>query len=105
MASAVSSTSPAEGSFSAHPVVKHIEDYITARDAFNHAGGKAFINDRREVRAAYCNATVSPETLERWIANLPNKAVQNEFTHRFQEWNAKIAKGIDGMAKSDTPAL
>lgn len=100
MVSAVSFINFALGRFSADHITKHINNYIIARDAFNRAGGQAFINDRREVRAAYCNATVSSGTLEKWIANLPNEAVQNEFTRRFQEWNAKIAKGIGGIAKS-----
>lgn len=86
-------------------VAKHIADYMRARDAFNDAGGQAFIKDRREVRAAYCDATVSSDAIEKWIANLPSPAVQNEFSNRFKEWNGKIAKGIGGISKSESPSI
>lgn len=84
-------------------VQQHIDTYVEARDAFNSGGGQDFINDRREVRAAFCDATVSPESLEKWISNLATESVRDEFTHRFQEWNAKIAKGI--ITKSEMPKL
>lgn len=84
-------------------VDKHIKDYINTRDAFNKVGGDSFCKDRQKVRADYLNAAVSHETIEKWIADLPIENVRDEFTRRFQEWDAKIAKGI--IKKSDTPDI
>jgi hypothetical protein len=103
MAAAVSSTNFSLASNFADPVSKQIGAYIAAREAFNKDGGQAFINDRREVRAAYCDATISPEVLQKWILSLPTQAVQEEFTHRIQEWDNKIAKGI--LKKNSAPTL
>lgn len=81
-----------------------INNYIPARDAFEREGGEHFYTDRRTVRAAYCNANVSPDTVGKWIDRLPaNETVKTEFQQRFQEWDNKMIKGI--LKKSEQPSL
>lgn len=77
-----------------NPVYGHINDYIASRDAFANAGGWEFISDRREMRAAYCDANISQIALAKWISKLPEGEIRNEFANRFHEWDAKIAKGF-----------
>lgn len=84
-------------------ISQHIDAYIATRNAFDHAGGKEFMSNRQVIRNAYAHSTISPEAIAKWISNLPNEVVRNEFTRRFQEWDAKIALGL--LTKNDACAI